>query len=115
MIAFITHSRVSPENAAAFEAVIEDMCAKVRENEPGVIYYGFARSVDDPDTYVVIEIYRDEAAVRAHAETDYLKASVSQTSPLIESGRYDIKQYVCGGDAPIFHRPKHAARAVPHT
>ena len=29
------------------------------EHEPGVLYYDFARSVDDPDTYVVIEVYRD--------------------------------------------------------
>lgn len=116
MITFITHSRVSSENAAAFEAVIFDMCAKVRENEPGVVYYDFARSVDDPDTYVVIEVYRDEAALLAHAETDYFKASVSQASRLIESGKkYDIKQYVSDGNVPIPRRQKPAARSARDT
>ena len=115
MITFITHMRVRPENVAAFETVIADMCAKVLENEPGVVYYGFARSVDDPDTYVVIEIYRDEAALLAHGETDYLKASVSATSRLIEGENYDIHQYVSDADLPIHRRRKPAAQAAPHT
>ena len=37
-------------------------CAMTHEHEPGVVYYGFAKSVDEPDTYVVVEVYRDEAA-----------------------------------------------------
>ena len=73
MITFITHSRVTPENAAAFEAVITDMCAKVRKN-----------------------------------------ASVSQTSRLIESGKYDIKQYVSPGAEPVRRRQKPEAQGAPH-
>jgi quinol monooxygenase YgiN len=115
MITFITHVRVSPGNAAEFEAVITDMCDNVRENEPGVVYYRFAKSVDDPDTYVVIEVYRDGAALGAHAETEYLKASVPKTSRLIEGGKYDIKQYVSDGDLPIPRRQKPEAQAAPRT
>ena len=38
------------------------MCAMTLEHEPGVAYYDFAKSVDEPDTYVVVEVYRDAGA-----------------------------------------------------
>jgi quinol monooxygenase YgiN len=104
MITFITHVRVSPQNAAAFEALMTDVCAKVRENEPGVVHYSFAKGVGDPGTYVVIEVYRDEAALRAHAETDSVKASVPKVSLLVEGGKFDIKQYVAPGAQPVRRR-----------
>ena len=101
MITFITHLRVSRANADAFEALLTDMCVKVRENEPGVLYYNFAKSVNDPDTYVVIEVYRDEAAHSAHMETEWVKSSIPKSTLLIENGKYDIKQYVSSGTEPV--------------
>jgi quinol monooxygenase YgiN len=94
MITFITHIRVSAENAGAFEALMEEVCAKVRENEPGVLYYDFAVSVKDSATYVVVEVYRDEAAHSAHMKTDWVRESVPKSTLLIDNGKYDIKQYV---------------------
>jgi quinol monooxygenase YgiN len=101
MITFITHLRVSLENSAAFEALITDMRAKVHENEPDVVYYNLAKSANDPNTYVVIEVYRDEAAHAAHMETDWVKSSIPKSTLLIENGKYDIKQYVSPGTEPV--------------
>ena len=53
MITFITQIRVRAENAGAFEALMEEVCVKVRDNEPDVLYYDFAQSAEDPQTYVV--------------------------------------------------------------
>lgn len=94
MITFITHMRVSPENTAAYEAALAEMTAKVRANEPGVAHYGFARSAEDPTTYVVIEVYRDEAAIAAHWETDYIQPSLAKTTPLVDGGAFDVKKYL---------------------
>jgi quinol monooxygenase YgiN len=104
MITFITHLAVRPENAAAFEAIFTDLAAKIRQHEPGVTYYGFGRSANAPDTYMVIEVYRDEAAIQAHAATDYLAASMAATQPLVEPGSFDVRQYVSPGTAPV-HPP----------
>jgi quinol monooxygenase YgiN len=93
MIAFIAHVRVRPENAAAFEAAVGEMCAQVRENEPGALYYGFARSDDDPSTYVVLEVFRDQAAHDAHQQQPYVQPSIAKTMPLVESGSFDLKRY----------------------
>src|SRR5579862_5702115 len=104
MITFITHIRVRSENAVAFEALMADMCDKVRENEPGVLYYNFARSAKDPATYVVIEVYRDESAHAAHMETDWVKSSIPKSTLLVENGKYDIRQYVSPGTEPVRRR-----------
>jgi quinol monooxygenase YgiN len=101
MVTFITHLQVSPANAAALEVLLTDVSDKVRENEADVLYYAFAKSVKDPNTYVVIEVYRDEAAHSAHMETDWVKSSIPKSTLLIENGKYDIKQYVSPGTEPV--------------
>jgi len=101
MITFITHLRVSPENAAALEALLTEVTVKTRANEPDVLYYAFARSVKERGTYVVIEVYRNEAAHSAHMEADWVKTSIPQSTRLIENGQYDVRQYVSPGTEPV--------------
>ncbi len=48
MITFIAHLHVPPENAAAFEELMTYVVAMTNEHEPGVAYYGFAKSVERP-------------------------------------------------------------------
>ena len=101
MITFITHMRVRAENAAAMDALLAEMTAKVVEHEPGVAHYGFARDAADPELYVVVEVYRDEQAFWAHGQTDYIKALLPQSAALVEGGKFDIRQYVSPGTAPV--------------
>jgi quinol monooxygenase YgiN len=106
MITFITHVRVSTKNAPAFEALLTEVRDKVRANEPDVLYYDFAKSVEDPGTYVVVEVYRDATAHAAHMETVWVKSSIPKSTLLIENGRYDIKQYVSPGTEPLRRQKK---------
>jgi quinol monooxygenase YgiN len=94
MITFITHVRVRAENAGAFEALMQEVCVKVRDNEPDVLYYDFAVSSKDSTIYVVVEVYRDDAAHSAHMKTDWVRSSIPKSTLLIENASYDIKRYV---------------------
>jgi autoinducer 2-degrading protein len=64
---------VNPESVAAFvEATLENARNSIRE--PGIIRFDFAQQTDDPTRFVLVEVYRDEAATEAHRETaHYLK------------------------------------------
>ena len=73
---------------------------RCRIPSPGVVYYGFAKSVDDADTYSVVEIYQDQDAVAAHGQTDWVNDSVPRFLGLIE-GMPQIKQYVSPGAAAV--------------
>jgi quinol monooxygenase YgiN len=105
MITFIAHLRVRPENAPAFEALMTRVRDMTRANEPGIAYYDFGRSADEPGIYAVIEVYRDAAAHAAHMETPWVKESIPESRRLVE-GKFDIKQYVSPGTAPAVRRMK---------
>jgi hypothetical protein len=82
MITFIAHLRVRPENAKAFEDLMTHVAAMTLENEPGVAYYDFAKSVEDADTYV---------------------ESVPK-SLLLTEGMPQLAQYVSPGAEPVVSR-----------
>jgi quinol monooxygenase YgiN len=103
MITFIVHLDVPPENAAAFEELMTHVAATSLEREPGVLYYAFAKSVDDPQTYVVVEVYRDQAACDAHGQTEWVTESVPESLNLI-IGMPRIQQYVSPGATPTGRR-----------
>jgi quinol monooxygenase YgiN len=100
VITFIVHLHVPPENASAFEDLMTYVAATSLEREPGVEYYAFAKSVDEPDTYVAVEVYRDQAAVAAHGDTEWVRNSVPEMLGLID-GMPQIVQYVSPGTQPV--------------
>lgn len=66
--AFVVKFKVKPGENAAFEKMFRNVEASVRENEPGNVQYDLYRLPQDPQTYVVIEHYKDAVAVRAHGQ-----------------------------------------------
>ncbi|MGD1112420.1 MAG: antibiotic biosynthesis monooxygenase [Mycobacterium sp.] len=103
MITFIAHLRVRPENTQDFEDLMTHVTAMTLENEPGVAYYGFAKSVEEADTYVVVEVYRDHAACVAHGDTDWVRDSVPKAL-LLTDGMPQLVQYVSPGGEPVVSR-----------
>ncbi len=103
MITFIAHLQVRPENARAFEELMTHVTTMTLENEPGVVHYGFAKSVDDADTYVVVEVYRDQAACTAHGDTAWVGESVPKMLALTD-GMLRLGQYVSPGEQPVVSR-----------
>lgn len=99
MITFIAHFKVPAKNASAFEDLLTHVSA-MSNDEPGVVYYGFAKSVDEADTYSVVEVYRNHDAVAAHGQTEWVTTSVPRFLGLIE-GVPQIKQYVGSGTTPV--------------
>jgi quinol monooxygenase YgiN len=59
-----------PELAAEFTAATRA--------EPGNISFDWFRSVDDPNVYLLVEMFRDRAAGDAHVNSDHFKAAMGQ-------------------------------------
>ncbi|GIX31317.1 MAG: hypothetical protein KatS3mg124_1789 [Porticoccaceae bacterium] len=100
MITFIVHMRVKPGNENAFEALMNCVVERTREREPGVLYYHYAKSVDAPGVYVVVEVYRDARAHAAHMESEWVRRALPESLRLLD-GKPDIRQYVSAGAAPV--------------
>jgi len=105
MITFIARMTVRPEHAAAYEALMTEVRDLTRANEPGVAYYDFGRSADEPDAYVVVEVYRDAAAHSSHMKEPWVTESIPRTRTLVE-GKFDIRQYVSPGTEPAVRQFK---------
>lgn len=105
MITFVVTMRVAPENAGALAALIGEVARLSLAEEPGVIHYGFGEGVDEPGTFVVVEVYADAEAQAAHMQTQWVRDSLPQSMALIE-GKPEIRQYVTPGTRPVTARVK---------
>jgi quinol monooxygenase YgiN len=100
MITMIAHMRVRAENAAAYEALMDEVAQQTLNNEPGVAYYAWSKSDSEPDTYVVIEVYENAEVHAAHMASPWVQASIPKSIVLVD-GKFDIRQYVSGGSQPV--------------
>lgn len=100
MITMIAHLRVAPANAAAFEALMSHVAAETRAHEAGVVHYAWSRSVEEPGTYVVVEVYADAATHAAHMASAWVRDSLPRSLALIE-GQPHVRQYVSGDSEPV--------------
>ena len=105
MITFITHLRVQAEKNSELETLLRHVADMTQQHEPDVLYYAFAKAVDQPDTYVVLEVYRDPHAHSSHMQRDWVKSSLPKALELID-GKPDVKQYVTPGSEPAQRQPQ---------
>jgi quinol monooxygenase YgiN len=71
--AFFIKFKVMPGKNADFEKAISEMMVGVREKEPGNVYCDLVHLAQDPQTYAIIERYKDARASKAHVESEYIK------------------------------------------
>jgi quinol monooxygenase YgiN len=87
-VIFITAKfRVRREHADQWEEITSEFTEATRA-EPGNLWFGWSRSLDDPMEYVLVEGFRDGAAGDAHARSDHFRtATVTLPRYLVETPR----------------------------
>lgn len=83
MIGVIATMKVKTDQVAAFEAAMSDLVQATRANEPGVKVYQFCRSQRDPATYIVMELYQDQATLDAHMRSEWFRAAGPKLAPCL--------------------------------
>jgi len=84
------HVRVKPESIEAFhQASIENAQHSIQE--PGITRFDVVQQRDDPSRFVLVEIYRDEAAAAAHKETAHYKKWRDTVSEMMAEPRSSVK------------------------
>jgi quinol monooxygenase YgiN len=64
------HYTFAPEDADEAARIFKELRDLSRQ-EPGIARFDVARSKDMPNVFALWEEYRDEAALKAHAETEH--------------------------------------------
>lgn len=73
-----------PGEEQKVEAILRAMVPKTRA-EPGCIAYSAHRSSEDSRQFLIFEVYRDDAALKAHEASDYFRQHVlGEALPLLE-------------------------------
>jgi len=71
--AYVIKFKVKPGKNADFERAIGEMMTGVREKERGNVYCELLHLAQDPQTYVIMERYRDAASSKAHVESEHIR------------------------------------------
>ena len=89
-IGVIATLKVQEGKNAEFEAVFSALAAQVKANEKGNLAYECTKSRTDPNTYKVLEGYKDADAVAAHSASDHYKALGPKIGPCL-AGRPEVE------------------------
>ncbi|GAA4249227.1 putative quinol monooxygenase [Dactylosporangium darangshiense] len=71
MIFITVKFRVKPEHAEQWPEITAAFTAATRA-EPGNLWFDWSRSLDDPNEYVLVEAFRDDAGA-AHVSSEHFK------------------------------------------
>ena len=77
MIFIVVKHPVRPEYADEWITLVDEFTSATRA-EPGNIGFDWFRSVEDPNLYVLVEAFRDDAAGKAHVDSAHFKAAIAQ-------------------------------------
>jgi quinol monooxygenase YgiN len=90
MIGVIATLRIQDGKADEFESFFGELARQVRANESGNVAYQLTKSRTEPNAYKVLEIYKDEDALKHHGGTDYFKAAGPKFGAVL-AGRPEIE------------------------
>lgn len=91
-IGVVATLKVAEGKGNDFEAVFRDLAAQVKANEPGNQMYRVFKARTDANTYIVMEVYADQAALEAHGKSDHFRAAGPKIAPTL-AGRPDIQYF----------------------
>lgn len=87
MIFITAKFRVRSEHADRWPDITADFTRATRA-EPGCLWFDWARSVEDPTEFILVEAFRDDEAATAHVQSAHFKAAQQTLPPhLVETPR----------------------------
>jgi quinol monooxygenase YgiN len=90
MLIVHVHVRVKPEGVDAFRAAtIENAQHSIQE--PGIARFDVVQQRDDATRFVLVEVYRDDAAAMAHKETAHYREWRDAVAPMMAEPRNSVK------------------------
>jgi quinol monooxygenase YgiN len=81
MIFITVKFKVRPEYTDGWLDLVDDFTQATRA-EPGNLWFEWSRSVDDPNEFVLVEAFKDDAA-EAHVKSDHFVQAMKTLLPAI--------------------------------
>lgn len=81
--AMVVKFRAKPGKSEEMKAFWLEMQKEVAASEPGNVQYDLLVMAGEPDVYVIVERYKDAAAVAAHGQSEKAKAMFAKLGELM--------------------------------
>jgi quinol monooxygenase YgiN len=82
MIFIVVKLTAKPEYRDRFLDEVQAFTQDTR-SEPGVLWFDWSRSVEDPGQYVLVEAFRDQAAGAEHVNSEHFKQGIATLRRLV--------------------------------
>ena len=82
MIFIAVKFTVKPEHADRWMDVVHDFTAATRA-EPGNLWFDWSRNVENPEEYVLLEAFKDDAA-EAHVKSAHFQQAIAQMPEFLQ-------------------------------
>ncbi|MGD9866418.1 MAG: putative quinol monooxygenase [Hyphomicrobiales bacterium] len=92
MIALVVNFEAHAGKGAALKDVLVTQGRNSLANETACKHFDVCANPQNPDHFILYELYEDEAAVKAHRETPYYLAFRETIGPLVKTR--DVKEMV---------------------
>ena len=90
MLVIHVHVQVKPDQVEAFKtATIQNAAQSVQE--PGIARFDVIQAQDDSTQFVLVEVYRTEAATAAHKETTQYQTWRDKVADMMAVPRRSVK------------------------
>lgn len=95
MYFIVVKFQTKPEYAEQFMDRVAPFTAATRA-EPGNLWFDWSRSVEDPNEFVLIEAFLDDAAAGTHVNSTHFKAGLESMRPALVSTPKIVSRKVDG-------------------
>ena len=99
MRAILAHLTAKPGREAEFKEKMTAQAKRCLANEPGCLQFDVAQDPKDPARLVMLEVYKDEAAIKAHQDSAHFKDFRPTISELVADRKIEVLDIVSDGNA----------------
>lgn len=99
MRAIIAYLTVKPGKEATFQEHMTAQAKRCLANEAGCLQFDVAQDPRNPTRFVMLEVYKDDAAIKAHQESEHFKNFRPVVADLVAERKIEIFNMVSDGNA----------------
>jgi quinol monooxygenase YgiN len=90
VFALVVRFNLKPGAGEAFDQLVDDTVARIREREPGTVMYACHTVKGEPLGRVFYELYEDRAAFEAHEAQDHIMRFLAERERLLAGTRVEF-------------------------
>ena len=99
MRAILAYLTTKPGKEAQFQEQMTAQAKRCLANEPGCLQFDVVQDPKEPTRFVMLEVYKDDAAIKAHQDSQHFKDFRPVVGDIIADRKVEIFNMVSDGKA----------------